>query len=64
VDREKFGKLEAFVAQPLRALVDLVALRKERWSGLDWLTMGEGHGRHGMRRMPPQEGGRGTLRSI
>lgn len=40
VDREKFGKLAAFVAQPLRALLDLVAFRKERWSGLDWLTMG------------------------
>jgi len=40
VDREKFGKLTAFVAQPLRALIDLVALRKEQWSGLDWLTQG------------------------
>lgn len=40
VDREKFGKLTAFVAQPLRALIDLVALRKQHWSGLDWLTMG------------------------
>lgn len=40
VDREKFGKLTAFVAQPLRALIDLVALRKEHWSGLDWLTQG------------------------
>lgn len=40
VDREKFGKLVAFVAQPLRALIDLVALRKEHWSGLDWLTTG------------------------
>ena len=40
VDREKLGKLTAFVAQPLRALIDLVALRKEHWSGLDWLTKG------------------------
>lgn len=40
VDREKLGKLTAFVAQPLRALIDLVALRKEHWSSLDWLTMG------------------------
>lgn len=40
VDREKFGKLTAFVAQPLRALIDLVALRKEHRSGLDWLTEG------------------------
>jgi hypothetical protein len=40
VDREKFGKLTAFVAQPLRALMDLVALRKEQWSGLGWLITG------------------------
>lgn len=40
VDREKLGNLAAFVAQPLRALMDLVALRKEHWSGLDWLTTG------------------------
>jgi len=40
VNREKLGKLTAFVAQPLRALIDLVALRKEHWAGLDWLTMG------------------------
>lgn len=40
VDRVTFGKLTAFVAQPLRALMDLVALRKERWSGIDWLTSG------------------------
>ncbi|PZU12312.1 MAG: hypothetical protein DI606_09495 [Sphingobium sp.] len=40
VEREKFGKLTAFVAQPLRALMDLVALRKEHWSGLDWLITG------------------------
>lgn len=40
VDREKFGKLTALIAQPLRALIDLVALRKEHWSGVDWLTQG------------------------
>ena len=40
MDREKFGRLAAFVAQPLRALIDLIALRKERWSGLDWLITG------------------------
>jgi hypothetical protein len=40
VDRVTLNKLTAFVAQPLRALMDLVALRKERWSGLDWLTSG------------------------
>src|SRR3546814_853377 len=42
VDRVQMGKLTAFVAQPLRALMDLVALRKEQWSGVEWLT-------HGMR---------------
>lgn len=40
VERIKFGKLTAFVATPLRALMDLVALRKEQWSGTDWLTTG------------------------
>ena len=40
VDRVQLGKLTAFVAQPLRALMDLVALRKESWTGLDWLTSG------------------------
>jgi hypothetical protein len=40
VDRVPAGKLTAFVAQPLRALMDLVALRKEPWSGIDWLTDG------------------------
>ncbi len=42
VDRVQLGKLTAFVAQPLRALLDLVALRKEQWNGIEWLT-------HGMR---------------
>jgi len=40
VDRVPMGKLTAFVAQPLRALMDLVALRKETWTGIDWLTQG------------------------
>ena len=40
VERVKLGKLTAFIASPLRALMDLVALRKERWSGLAWLTTG------------------------
>ena len=40
VRREKFGRLTAFIAEPLRALMDLVALRKKQWSGLDWLTLG------------------------
>lgn len=40
INREKIGKLTAFVAQPLRALMDLVALRKVPWSGIDWVTRG------------------------
>ena len=40
IDRVPFDKLTSFVAQPLRALMDLVALRKVQWSGLDWLTSG------------------------
>ncbi len=42
VSRVSFDKTSAFVAQPLRALLDLVALRKKRWSGIEWLI-------HGMR---------------
>ena len=40
VDRVALGKLTALVAQPLRALLDLVALRKQPWQGLDWLKDG------------------------
>lgn len=40
IDRVSMGKLTAFVAQPLRALMDLVALRKECWTGIEWLTSG------------------------
>jgi len=40
VEAVSFGKLTAFVARPLRALMDLVALRKVEWSGLDWLISG------------------------
>lgn len=40
VERLKLGKRTALVAQPLRALMDLVAFRKEQWSGLPWLTDG------------------------
>lgn len=40
VERGSFNRLTAFVAQPLRALMDLVALRKAQWAGLDWLTSG------------------------
>lgn len=40
IDRVSFEKTSAFIAQPLRALMDLVALRKERWSGIEWLVRG------------------------
>lgn len=40
IRRVSFGNHTALVAQPLRALMDLVALRKVQWSGLDWLTIG------------------------
>ncbi|MGD9715229.1 MAG: hypothetical protein AB7V46_24710 [Thermomicrobiales bacterium] len=40
IDRHKLGALTAFVARPLRALMDMVAFKKERWAGLDWLTLG------------------------
>lgn len=38
VERRKFGVLISFVASPLRALLDLIALRKQHWAGLEWLT--------------------------
>ena len=40
IDPIRMGKLTAFIAQPLRALMDLVALRKVRWVGIEWLTVG------------------------
>ncbi|HEY1212243.1 MAG TPA: hypothetical protein VGE93_01300 [Bryobacteraceae bacterium] len=40
VDRAVFGQLTALVAQPLRALMDLVAHRKVHWTGLEWVTEG------------------------
>ena len=40
VDRLSVGKLTALVAQPLRAILDLVAQRKQPWQGIEWLTSG------------------------
>jgi hypothetical protein len=40
VRRVKTGRSTALVADPLRALMDLVALRKHSWEGLEWLTNG------------------------
>jgi hypothetical protein len=37
VARVKLGLHTALVASPLHALMDLVALRKESWTGLDWV---------------------------
>lgn len=40
VDREQQLHQTMLVARPMRALMDLVCLRKEEWQGLDWLTRG------------------------
>jgi hypothetical protein len=40
VDRHQFGHQAALVASPLRALMDLVCLRKRTWQGMDWLVEG------------------------
>jgi hypothetical protein len=40
VDRVKVGRMVALVAQPLRALMDLVATRKQAWQGINWLLHG------------------------
>ena len=40
IERQQLGSQVAWVAQPLRALLDLVAFRKLQWQGLAWLTDG------------------------
>jgi hypothetical protein len=40
IERRQFGSQTALVAQPLRALVDLITLRRLDWQGLAWLTDG------------------------
>ncbi len=40
IECRKVGARTVFVASPLRALMDLVALRREVWSGLGWVTEG------------------------
>ncbi len=37
VHREKINKQTALVARPVRALMDLVCLRKAEWKGMEWL---------------------------
>lgn len=40
VERKQFNKQTMLIAKPVRALMDLVCLRKEKWQGLEWLTDG------------------------
>jgi hypothetical protein len=40
VERQQLGSQAAFVARPLRALMDLAAFRKLEWQGLAWITDG------------------------
>ena len=40
IERKQFGHQTALLARPLRALMDLVALRKLDWQGLNWLIEG------------------------
>ena len=40
VDRVEVSHQVALVAQPARALLDLVCLRKEAWQGIGWLVEG------------------------
>ncbi len=38
--RTQISQQTMWIAEPLRALIDLVCLRKTPWKGLDWLTQG------------------------
>lgn len=40
VERVQVGGQSAFMARPIRALLDLVCLKKLEWQGLDWLLQG------------------------
>ena len=40
VERKEFCGQVAFVADPIRALLDLVYMRKETWKGLDFILSG------------------------
>jgi hypothetical protein len=40
VDRVRLGSSVALIAQPLRALMDMVAFRKADWQGLAWIEQG------------------------
>lgn len=51
IDRKAAGGSIAFVARPLRALMDIVALRKIEWSGLGWVTDGMRIGKENLSRL-------------
>jgi len=38
--RQKAGEQTMLIAEPIRALMDLVCLRKKEWQGIDWLIDG------------------------
>ncbi|MEA2080489.1 MAG: hypothetical protein U9P00_11645, partial [Pseudomonadota bacterium] len=40
VERLQIAQQTMLVAEPLRALMDLVCLRKVEWQGMEWLTEG------------------------
>jgi hypothetical protein len=40
IERRQSGSQTAWVAKPLRALMDLVTLKKLDWQGITWLTDG------------------------
>jgi hypothetical protein len=40
IEREQLAAQTALIAHPIRALMDLVCLRKLSWQGLRWLTQG------------------------
>ena len=40
VERVELGEQAALMARPIRALLDLVCLKKMEWQGLAWLVQG------------------------
>ena len=38
--REQVNQQAILIAKPVRALMDLICLRKKEWQGMDWLTEG------------------------
>jgi hypothetical protein len=51
IDRAAAGSSIAFVARPLRALMDIVALRKIEWPGLGWVSDGMRIGEESLSRL-------------